>query len=52
MNYLIEYTTGSEKGKKVVVTKVTKNWSAYIGKSTTISLGRESFKVLQEIEIR
>jgi hypothetical protein len=52
MNYLIKYTNGPNIGKFVVMSNVTKDWTKYIGKSTVLSLGGDSFKVIQEIEIQ
>ena len=51
MNYLIKYTSGPEIGKFAVISNVTKDWSKFIGKSASISLGNSFFKVIQEIKI-
>jgi len=51
MNYLIKYTSGPNIGKFATISNVTKDWTKYIGKSTSISLGKDFFKVIQEIEI-
>ena len=48
MNYLVK----TEEGKYIVMSNVKNDWTKYIGKSTMISLGREAFYVIQEIEIR
>jgi hypothetical protein len=51
MNYLVKYTSGPNIGKLVVMSNVTKDWTKFIGKSASISLGNDFFKVLQKIEI-
>lgn len=48
MNYLVK----TKENKFLVFSNRTKDWSKYIGKDIYISLGKESFKVIQEIEIR
>jgi hypothetical protein len=48
MNYLIK----TREGKYIVLSNVTKDWSKYINTNTEISVGKEFFKVIQEIEIR
>lgn len=48
MNYLVK----TKEGKFIVMSKVTKDWSQYIGSKSFISIGKEKFQVIQEIEIR
>lgn len=48
MNYLVK----TKEGKYIVMSNISKDWTTYIGKSTYISIGKESFRVIQEIEIR
>lgn len=48
MNYLIK----TKEGKYIVMSNVSKDWTAYIGKHTYISTGKTFFRVIQEIEIR
>lgn len=48
MNYLVK----TKEGKYIVMSNVRGDWTEYIGKRTMISLGKEAFYVIQEIEIR
>lgn len=48
MNYLVK----TKENKYIVMSNVSKDWTKYIGTSTYISLGKEFFLVIQEIEIR
>jgi hypothetical protein len=48
MNYLVK----TKENKYIVMSNVSKDWTKYIGTSTYISLGKEFFRVIQEIEIR
>jgi hypothetical protein len=47
MNYLCK----TQEGKTFVMKDVKKDWNKYVGTSTYISLGGDSFKVIQPIEI-
>ena len=48
MNYLVQ----TKEGNYIVLSKVTKDWTNYIGKDIYISTGTTFFRVIQEIEIR
>lgn len=48
MNYLVQ----TKEGKYIVMSKVSKDWTQYIGKDIYISTGKTFFRVIQEIEIR
>lgn len=49
MNYLCK---NKETGVLFVATNVTKDWSKHIESKQPISLGRDFFYVIQEIEVR
>lgn len=48
MNYLVK----TKEGKFIVMSNITKDWTKYINSNTYISLGKETFKVIQEIEVK
>jgi hypothetical protein len=47
MNYLCK----TKEGKLFVMEQVQKDWDKYVGTSTHISLGGDSFRVIQAIDI-
>lgn len=49
MNYLCKYV---KSGVYFVISNVTKDYTKYINSQIVINTGGESFKVIQEIEIR
>ena len=48
MNYLVK----TKEGKFIVMSNIKKDCAKYINTNIYISLGKETFKVIQEIEIR
>ena len=48
MNYLVK----TKEGKFIVMSNIKKDWAKYINTNIYISLGKETFKVIQEVEIR
>ena len=48
MNYLVK----TKEGKFIVLSNIKKDWTRYIGTNIYISIGKETFKILQEVEIR